>query len=121
VGTLETGKLGERLAAGYLESKGFRILDRNWRQSHGELDIVALDGTTLVFIEVKYRSDETFTDIQHAISHGKVRSLKKYAQKYMYKTDVFYEEIRFDFIGILPNPDGTHRIIHDPDYISWSS
>ncbi len=121
MGTLETGKLGEKIAAEFLTGKGFKILDRNWRESHGELDIVALDNATLVFIEVKYRSDENFTDIQHAISYPKVRALKKYASKYMYKTDVFYEEIRFDFIGILPNPDGTYRIEYAPDYIGWSS
>jgi putative endonuclease len=119
VSTLETGKLGEKLAEEFLKKNGFKILDKNWRESHGELDIVALDGTTLVIIEVKYRSNENFTDIQHAISWQKAKSLKKYAQKYLYKSDVYFEEIRFDFIGVLPNPDGTYRIEHNPDYIDW--
>jgi putative endonuclease len=119
VSTLEAGRLGEKLAEEFLIKNGFKILDKNWRESHGELDIVALDNTTLVFIEVKYRSDETFTDIQHAITWQKAKFLKKYAQKYMLKTEVYYEEIRFDFIGVLPNSDGNYRIEHNPDYITW--
>ncbi|GAB1350414.1 hypothetical protein MASR1M107_26290 [Ignavibacteriales bacterium] len=117
--SIETGRIGEKIAEEYLITNGFKILDKNWRESHGELDIVALDNTTLVFIEVKYRSDENFIDIQHAITRAKVKALKKYAQKYMFKTTVLYEEIRFDFIGVLPNPDGSYRIEHDPDYIGW--
>ncbi|KAB2907184.1 MAG: YraN family protein [Ignavibacteriales bacterium] len=119
MGTIETGKQGERIAAEYLISQGFRILDKNWRESHGELDIVALDNTTLVFAEVKYRADEEFAGIEYAISHSKARSLKKYAQKYMLKTDVYYEEIRFDFIGILPNPDGSFRVEYAKNFIDW--
>jgi putative endonuclease len=119
MGTIDTGKIGEKIAEEYLIKIGYKILDKNWRESHGELDIVALDGNTLVFIEVKYRSDEYFMDIHYAISYSKAKLLKKYAQKYMNHTKVFFDEIRFDFIGVLPNPDGTYRIEHNPNFIGW--
>ena len=54
--TVEIGKNGEDLAVEYLVNKGYKILERNWRSGHKEIDIIAMDGDTLVVVEVKCRS-----------------------------------------------------------------
>ncbi len=54
------GRKGEDLAAEYLSSKGYRILERNWRWSRAEADIIAMDGEVLVFVEVKTRTSDYF-------------------------------------------------------------
>src|SRR3974377_2504685 len=75
------GHRGEALARRFLRwRKGLRIIESNWRQAHlGELDIVALDGTTLVFVEVKTRRDEALAIPEDAITADKPRRLRQRA------------------------------------------
>ncbi len=56
----DPGKLGEDLACRYLEKKGYKLVKRNFRTRLGEIDVVALDGKSLVFVEVKYGSDDAY-------------------------------------------------------------
>jgi len=79
----EKGRQAERLAASYLQSEGFSILDTNWRCPLGELDIVASMGTRLIFFEVKYRSGGTFGSGEEALTRSKVRRLRLLAQAYL--------------------------------------
>ncbi|MCX2716109.1 YraN family protein, partial [Mycolicibacterium sp. J2] len=56
----EIGALGERLAVEHLQSLGLRVLQRNWRCRYGELDVIAAEGATVVFVEVKTRTNDAF-------------------------------------------------------------
>ena len=103
----ELGKLGEDLAVNYLVTKGYRILERNWRSGHKEIDIVALDGNTLVAVEVKTRKSNTFGEPDIAVGVMKQRMLIWAADAYVryHNMDV---DIRFDVISIVFTDKGSH-------------
>ena len=73
----ELGKIGEDYAAEFLEHAGYGIIERDWRQGHRDLDIVARtpDGTTVVFIEVKTRSSDVVMHPDEAVDVRKIRNL----------------------------------------------
>lgn len=96
----ELGERGERAAVAFLENRGLTIVDRNWRCSYGEADIIALDGETLVFTEVKTRRATTAGIPEEAVTESKQRRYLKIARVYCARTDVEYERIRFDVIAI---------------------
>ena len=97
---LDFGKRGEDLAVNYLINKGYQILERNWRSGHKEIDIIALDGNTLVAVEVKTRQSNTYGEPDIAVGVMKQKMLIWAAEAYVrYKNlDV---EIRFDIISIV--------------------
>lgn len=68
------GRIGEIKAARYLKKQGMKILERNFRSLRGEVDIVAEDGDTLVFVEVKSRSSETYGQPAEAVTAFKQRN-----------------------------------------------
>ncbi|MBA3250945.1 MAG: YraN family protein, partial [Geodermatophilaceae bacterium] len=70
------GRYGEQIAARHLQESGLTILDRNWRCSEGELDIVATDGAVLVVCEVKTRSTVAFGDPCEAVNWRKARRIR---------------------------------------------
>lgn len=96
----ELGKLGEDLAAKHIERIGYRILARNWRNGHDEIDIIARDGEWLVIVEVKTRTSEYFGEPETAVTTAKQKSLVRVAEAYIFATD-YRGETRFDVIGIL--------------------
>lgn len=71
----ELGRHGEQLAADHLRGLGWRVLERNWRCRHGEIDIVALDGAELVVVEVKTRRSLAFGDPLEAVTDDKLTRL----------------------------------------------
>jgi putative endonuclease len=101
----EIGQFGEQKAAEFLEQKGYKILDRNWRYGRAEIDIVAMDGATLVFGEVKTRSNDLFERPESAVDEKKRRLLTRAAVAYMRKIGHEWA-IRFDILAvILRGPD----------------
>jgi len=98
--TTEKGRMGEEMAIAYLKKKGFVILDTNWHFQHLELDIVAQDGNTLVFVEVKLRSTAYFGNPEEAISRQKISRLMNAAEAYIFEKD-FQGDSRFDVISII--------------------
>ena len=96
----ELGKRGEDLAIELLVSKGYKILDRNWRSGHKEIDIIALDGNTLVAVEVKTRKSNTYGEPDIAVGVMKQRMLIWAADAYVryHNLDV---DVRFDIISIV--------------------
>jgi putative endonuclease len=105
----ELGRLGEQLAVDHLTRRGFRILARNFRTRHGELDIVAFDGTTMAFCEVKTRrlapgSGNPFD----AIRYTKRSRVRKMAARWLSEASErpYAEILRFDAIGITFDPSG---------------
>jgi putative endonuclease len=95
------GKEGEQAAVGYLESCGFRILDRNWRCAGGEIDIVAVDRRTFVVCEVKTRTGTRYGTPLEAVSRAKQRRLRGLAAVWLSAHGIRFEQIRIDVVGLL--------------------
>lgn len=96
----DLGVRGEDLASRYLLSKGYTILERNWRFQKAEIDILAAKDSTLAVIEVKARSTAAFGNPEAFINRNKVELMRKAANAYVNKNRLNLE-IRFDFIGIV--------------------
>jgi len=96
----QKGRLGEDLAAQFLEGKGYRIIERNYRYDRGEVDIVAQDGTELVFVEVKLRETEEFGSPEEAVTPFKEEQLKKVAEGYLFEHALEDQSCRFDVVAI---------------------
>ena len=103
----ELGALGERLAAKYLEKKGYRILERNFRCRMGEIDLIALRGSDLVFTEVKLRKDASHGEAREFVTASKQRKLLMTAEYYLSARPWAQEpQARFDVIEVYA-PQGT--------------
>jgi putative endonuclease len=100
------GRFGEQVAARQLEDAGLRILDRNWRCAEGEIDIVAADGDTLVFCEVKTRSGLAFGDPAEAVVAAKAARLRRLALRWLAAHDLGWRELRFDVVTVLRRDEG---------------
>lgn len=97
--TFALGHKGEDLAVKFLKKKGYDIVARNYKTPIGEIDIIAKDGDTTVFIEVKTRANETFGYPFEAVNQNKRRKLKNLALLYLKKQRVEFP-VRFDVISI---------------------
>lgn len=97
----QRGDLGEDAAARYLEQRGFRVLERNWRFRQWELDLVCRDGDTLVFVEVKTRSANTMGTPADGLNRKKQARLVKAASQYLTKNDLWDEPCRFDLAAVV--------------------
>jgi putative endonuclease len=95
------GLSGEDLACRYLERKKYEILARGYRLFRGEIDIVARDGETLVFVEVKARADESHGRPEEAVTLGKQRQIRRIARGYLLEHPSPGVNCRFDVIAIL--------------------
>ncbi|MGE5573714.1 MAG: YraN family protein [Bacillota bacterium] len=102
----ETGAAGEDIAARCLESNGFEILERNFRWRAGEIDIVARDGATLVFVEVKARRPGPFGAAAEQITARKRRRIVRTALAYMAGRGISGAECRFDVVAVDLPPSG---------------
>jgi putative endonuclease len=103
------GSKGEDLAIQFLKKKGYRIIDRNYKTSVGEIDIIARDGNTIVFVEVKTRTDDSFGYPFEAVNKKKRQKLKNLALLYL-KRQVKESPVRFDVLSIF-YADGREREI----------
>ena len=106
------GQQGEQLAATYLTDAGLAVLGRNWRCSQGEIDIVALDGRTLVVCEVKTRSGVRFGTPVEAVTRQKERRLRRLAVLWVRAHGLVFDQIRIDVIGVLRATSGEFTIEH---------
>ena len=95
------GQKGETLAARFLKKLGYHIIVRNYRCRTGEIDIIARDGTTLVFIEVKTRASLTFGTPAMAITVKKQRQISRAAENYLAQNHLFDDSARFDVISVF--------------------
>jgi len=102
----DLGRRGEDIASEYLERKGFRIIERDWRAGHRDLDIIAIDSDMLVIIEVRTRRNNVFIEPELTVDKKKMRSLSLAANAYV-KTHRLDEDmpVRFDIVTVLC-PDG---------------
>ena len=104
----KTGDYGENLAANYLEQKGYRILERNFRIGKGEVDIVAKDEDTLAFIEVKTCTVSNFGEPETWVTRRKQKQIGKIASGYLQKHDLQDVDCRFDVVAITFKKDQAH-------------
>ena len=110
----DIGKRGEDLAAQFLENKNYQLLERNWRHGRAELDIIAMDGKTMVFAEVKTRSDDIFERPENAVKNKKRGLMIKAAIGYMHKTK-HENAIRFDILSVILRGVAEPQIDHFKD------
>jgi len=94
------GRWGEDLAAGHYRRLGYEVLDRNWRSTTGELDLVVRAGSTVVFSEVKARRTDRFGPAASAVTIEKQRRIRQLAVEWLRAHDVRAESIRFDVVAI---------------------
>ncbi|WP_412067666.1 YraN family protein [Rubrivirga sp. IMCC43871] len=103
----DVGRRGEEVAAEYLEAKGFRVMDRNYRFGREEVDIVAFeptpknDGGMIVFVEVKARSGTGFGRPEAAVDEAKQRAIKRVAEAYLHERRLIPSPTRFDVVAVL--------------------
>lgn len=100
------GKWGENLAYKYLEAQGYGIRDCNWRSSFGELDLVALDGNVIVFVEVKTRTSSAYGEPEEALTKAKQRHLIESSLAYLQEHKISDQDWRIDVIAIEAKPSG---------------
>ena len=98
----DLGNWGEDRAAEFLRSQGYRILERSYRTRLGELDLVAQDGETLVFVEVKTRTGIGFGLPQEAVNFRKQRHMVQTALAYIKEKGLQSLPLRFDVVAISP-------------------
>ncbi|MCD6386573.1 YraN family protein [Candidatus Sumerlaeota bacterium] len=99
----DIGSWGEEIAVEFLRKKGYRIIERNFRCKRGEIDIVASEGNSLVFVEVKTRSSTQFGEPEQAVNPEKLRHLQHTAYIYLRKNKIKPGGVRFrfDIVSIL--------------------
>jgi len=95
------GQRGEDAAAAYLERIGFTIVERNWRSKSGEIDIVALDGESLVLCEVKTRRTIAKGSPEEAVTPAKQKRIVRLAKQYVQHAGIEPVAVRFDVVSIL--------------------
>lgn len=95
------GTVGEAIAAGFLEQRGYRILERNYRCPRGEIDLVAWDDVTLVFVEVKARRRTTLPGALDSINRRKQRRMFYAAEHFLATRGLSPRETRFDVVVVL--------------------
>lgn len=103
---IELGKQGEAVATQLLKANGYRILARNVKAKFGEIDIVAKDGQTLCFIEIKARTSERFGWPEEGVNLKKQWRLSRLASWYLKFHRLNDPPVRFDVVSILLRPQG---------------
>ncbi len=95
------GAYGERVAVRSLEDDGYAVLDRNWRTRNGELDVVAVRGGTVVFVEVKTRRSTAFGVPAVAVTPRKAARLRAVAAEWLAAHDLADADVRFDVVSVV--------------------
>jgi putative endonuclease len=108
------GDRGENVAARYLRNQGYRIIVRNFRCDLGEIDIVARDGSTLVFVEVKTRAYDEPTP-EEQVHDGKQHQLTKAGRFYLSRYGTPQPPARFDVVAVVWPPGRDPQIRHTPN------
>lgn len=107
MGNRRKGDRGEDEALRYLVSRGFKLVERNYRTRYGELDLIMRDGDTLVFVEVKWRANVDYGSPVEAVDERKRRAVRSMAETYLAEREPDFDEARFDVVGILGGRAGS--------------
>ncbi len=109
----QIGDEGELLALNFLIKNKYKILAKNWRHKHLEIDIIACINNTLVIVEVKLREGDAYGKPEDFVTKSKQKNLIKAAHYYITENNINWET-RFDIIAVLKQ-NGTHNINHITD------
>lgn len=110
----ELGRWGEDLAVRMLEAKGYRIVERDWKDCHRDIDIIAIDNGCLVFVEVKTRRSGTLLTPEQAVDRRKIKNITIAANRYV-KSQIIDLPLRFDIVAITGTDESTCKIEHIED------
>ncbi len=102
----DSGRVAEQEAAKWLESKGYTLLEANYRHQHAEIDLIMTHQGLLVFIEVKFRTGTGFGYAEEFVDGTKKRLIVKAADQYIYQKD-WQRDIRFDIVGVYQDSRGS--------------
>lgn len=108
------GKIGEQIAAEYLEREEYEILESNWRYRRAEIDLIVRKEEVLIFVEVKTRSTRTGEDPVMAVDEEKKTLVSHAAAEYQFQINHEWE-IRFDIIVVLLDHENSFSIQHYED------
>jgi putative endonuclease len=107
----ELGKDGENLAVRELTAQGYAIIAQRYRTRFGEIDIIAYDGDTLVFVEVRRKSGEECGTAAESVTPAKQRRVIRMAVDYLARNDLYDTcPVRFDVVAIDDGPDGVSQL-----------
>lgn len=95
------GASGEVRASNFLEKKGYKILQKNYASKIGEIDLIAMQNKTIVFVEVKMRSSKLFGRPCEAVNYSKQQKIRKVALGFLKQTKNLETPCRFDVIEII--------------------
>jgi putative endonuclease len=101
------GTLGEEAAAEFLKQHGYEIIERNYFYQHGEIDIIAKENETLVFVEVKARSSAKFGAPEEFVTPKKQELLRRTAEGYMLERAIGEADCRFDVVAVMMTDGNT--------------
>ena len=109
----DTGKWGEELAASLLRDKGYTIMERDWHSGHRDIDIIARspDSRTVVFVEVKTRTQDIVMRPEDAVNVKKIRNIGLAANNYV-KMHNLLDELRFDIVSIVGENPQVAKVEH---------
>lgn len=114
-GRRQLGRRGEREAARYLEARGFRIVACGYRALRGEIDLIAWDGETLVFVEVRTRTGPECGSPEESVTPAKQRQVRRIAEAFLYEAGLGTPYCRFDVVAVDVEPDDSLTLRHIPD------
>ncbi|NBE99864.1 YraN family protein [Nonomuraea sp. KC401] len=97
---LDLGRQGEQLAVTYLEAQGMKVIERNWRCRHGEIDVIAEEGPSLIVVEVKTRSGTSHGTALEGVSRAKLARLNMLAAKWLATQQRTFDSVRVDVIAL---------------------
>ena len=106
------GRYGEDVAVRHALALGWTLLDRNWRCRDGELDLVALDGSELVAVEVKTRRSDRFGPPSLAVTPEKLARLRRLTAQWLVAHDVHPDSVRIDVLAIVLPARGAAQVDH---------
>ena len=110
----ETGIKGEEIAEKFLQTKGYKILHKNWTHDKKEVDIIAIKDHLLVFVEVKTRANTQFGFPEDAVNEIKQEHLRVAAEEFLHRHPE-YTEIRFDIISVILSNGHEKEVVHFED------
>ncbi len=111
----QIGRKGEEIALHFLRKKRYQILERRFRVLKGEIDIIAMDRKTLVFIEVKTRTGDLYGRPEESVTPAKQNQIRKLALGYLNGRQAGSTGCRFDVVSVRIRGDGKPRIEHFKD------
>lgn len=113
-GHLKRGMDGETAAVRYLEGLGMVVLERNWRCKAGEVDVICLDRKTVVFVEVRTRTEPVLVEPAQSVNRAKISRLARAAGRFLSLRGWWDRPCRFDLVAVTRAAQGT-RLEHIPD------